>query len=359
MSEMNDFTEQVKTFAKQCGADIVGMGDMTRFEGAPKQWDPRYIFPEAKVIIGLAFRIPRGSLRGVEEGTHFYQYPAMSYANINEVYAPTVLHKVSCFLEDYGYEGAPLRNFGGLGPESDMDRSTTESPDLGRRRRYSRPVRKGLPKPDVMLQFRVAAFICGMGEIGFSKMFLTPQFGPRQRFAFILTDAPLTADPIYDGPPICDRCKRCVAECPGSLSDTETVKVTVAGRELEWAKLDEWHCFHAYLSSMEELNPFLPPDAFSDMPDGDKILRGEKKLTPHEVQKVQERIGKYYPRPSGYFPAMCAGRGCIRACMIHLEEKNKIKNTFKQPFRKRKPWKLESDEKQNNETGGRVSGIYR
>jgi hypothetical protein len=61
--------------------------------------DPRYIFPEAKALIGLAFRIPRGYLRGIEEGTHFYQYPSMGYANINEVYAPTVLHELACLLE--------------------------------------------------------------------------------------------------------------------------------------------------------------------------------------------------------------------------------------------------------------------
>ena len=35
---------------------------MDRFEGAPKQWDPRYIFPDARAMIALAFRIPRGLL---------------------------------------------------------------------------------------------------------------------------------------------------------------------------------------------------------------------------------------------------------------------------------------------------------
>ena len=55
--------EEVKKFAKAHGADLVGIGSMDRFEGAPKQMDPRYIFPEAKVIIGLAFRIPSLSFR--------------------------------------------------------------------------------------------------------------------------------------------------------------------------------------------------------------------------------------------------------------------------------------------------------
>ncbi|MBN2311159.1 MAG: (4Fe-4S)-binding protein, partial [Candidatus Hydrogenedentes bacterium] len=83
-----NLTEAVKRLARDAGADLVGIGSMDRYEGAPKPFDVRYIFPEATSIIGLAFRIPRGYLRGVEEGTHFYQYPSMGYANINEVYAP-------------------------------------------------------------------------------------------------------------------------------------------------------------------------------------------------------------------------------------------------------------------------------
>lgn len=42
-------SKKVKILAKECGADIVGIASMGRFEGAPKQMDPRYIFPDAKV----------------------------------------------------------------------------------------------------------------------------------------------------------------------------------------------------------------------------------------------------------------------------------------------------------------------
>ena len=39
--------------------------------------------------------------------------------------------------------------------------------------------------------------------------------------------------------------------------------------------------------------------------------------------------------------AIDGARGCIRACMIHLEQQGKLGNTFKQPFRRRKPWRLD------------------
>ncbi len=333
-------SEDVKEFARSRGADLVGIGDLSRFEGAPPEMDARYLFPDARAMVGLAFRIPRGYLRGIEEGTNFYQYPSMGYANINENYAPGVLHDLACFLEDHGYEGAAYRNTGGRMVCSDVTGDHHESPDYGRRIRHSEPVAPDRPAPDVMFSFRIAAFICGLGEIGYSKMFLTPEFGPRQRFAFLLTDAPLEPDPLFEGS-ICDRCGACVRECPiGAISETETVKVRVAGRELEWGRLAEWQCFHAYMGSVKETNPFLPLDAFSELPGGESIIRGERALTPAEVLQVQAILRRYYGNVAGYNSALCGGRGCLRACMAHLEERNALTRGFDAPFRKRRPWRL-------------------
>ena len=69
----------IKEAAQAAGADLVGIGPMSRFEGAPKDMYPRYLFPEAKSVIGFAFRIPRGVQRGIEEGTHWHNYTFYSY----------------------------------------------------------------------------------------------------------------------------------------------------------------------------------------------------------------------------------------------------------------------------------------
>lgn len=42
-----------------------------------------------------------------------------------------------------------------------------------------------------------------------------------------------------------------------------------------------------------------------------------------------------------YGRAIEGARGCIRACMIHLEEEGKLKNKFKSRFRRRKPWEID------------------
>jgi len=320
----------VKEAALQAGADIVGIGLMEHFEGAPLQFDPRYIFPEAKTIIGLGFRVHRGLYRGAEEGTWFAGLPSMGYANINDVFAPMALRGLSSFIEDNGYEAIPYQN---------------TSVRLGTG--AGRPVAEGLPKPDVFIHFRIAAYICGMGEIGWSKVFLTPQFGPRQRFAFILTDAPLDPDPIVEPGTLCDRCKLCVGECPGgAISKTDSIKVTVAGRELEWGKLDEEKCALIYQVSSPEYGPFMD-EAYAekvqkviDMPPGNE----RSEMIAYEGGYWGLGLNTPYSKnawASFHHPGtVCGARGCQRACFIHLEERGKLTNKFENKFRQRPPWKF-------------------
>lgn len=319
--------KKVKEYAKRCGADLVGIASMDRFEGAPKQMDPRYIFPDAKALIAMAFRIQRGCFRGIEEGTYFAAYPAMGYSNINLVAAPMTLRAVSNFIEDNGYEAVPIQN---------MILGSPVAYDTGKKSKFeSRSVSPDKPAPDVFFHFRIAAYCAGLGEIGYSKLFLTPEFGPRQRFAFVLTDAPLEPDPIFEGT-ICDRCMLCAKDCSGkAISKTETIKVKIAGREIEWGKLDIVKCSVAYLGGCKATSPFLPEDV--DESSYNDCLYGGKKL-----QEI-EPMGSYFKMCQimfHYNPAIEGAKGCMRACMIHLEETGKIKNRFTNKFRKRKPWVL-------------------
>ena len=93
----------IKEMGKKFGADLVGIASMDRFEGAPEQTDPRFIMPRAKSMIVLGFRIPRGTLRGIEEGTYFLGYSAMGYAGINIVYSPTVLWNMMRVIDLFNF----------------------------------------------------------------------------------------------------------------------------------------------------------------------------------------------------------------------------------------------------------------
>jgi len=315
------FTEKVKKRALQLGADAVGIAPIERFAGAPVQMDPRQIMPEAKSVIVMAFRFMRGSLRGIEEGTFFSNYSAMGYGGLTYLYIPLVVINLARFIEDAGYEAFPM------GHQSDwraIDNAGVLRPG------YSRPVRAGKPAPDVMVHLRIAAFLAGLGEIGYSKVFLTPQFGPRQRLGIVITEAELKPDPIYNGPKLCNRCLACVKECPaGAISATETVRVTLAGHLVEWGKLDLEACNLGlqgarYAEEGDPVTDYLPP------------VKG-KKIAPN-------RYSPFYRKPPNVYKtgtAICGGKGCLRACLISLEKRNVLHNKFKMPFRRRTPWEID------------------
>lgn len=315
-------SQMVKDYAKSIGADLCGIASMDRFEGAPKQQDPRYIMPRAQACIVLAFRIPRGYFRGYEEGTFFGAYNGLGYGNINQVVSPLALRYLCCYIEDFGYEAAPCPNiFTGSSVRFDTQK---DDPNL------SLPVKEGLPHPDILVDYRVAAYAAGLGEFGYSKVFLTPEFGPFQRFVLLLTDAPLEPDPIYEGH-LCDRCMRCARACAGhAISMTETETITIAGHKVEFGKLDVQKCSVAYMGATEEYNPFLKKDAdLSKVPE-----------TYHGTPVLMDMVG--YPGTYGHNPPIEGARGCMRECYAHLEARGVLKRQFVNPFREKgeKPWKI-------------------
>ena len=100
--------QKIKEIALAYGADEVGIASMDRFEGAPPQMDPRKWMPNAKSMIGFGYRIFRGALRGVEEGTNFGTYSTMCYGYINQRMIPWTARQVARVLEDEGYEAMPV-----------------------------------------------------------------------------------------------------------------------------------------------------------------------------------------------------------------------------------------------------------
>ena len=74
-------------------------------------------------------------------------------------------------------------------------------------------IRVLLERPVAFFSHRHAAYLAGLGTFGVSNMLLTPAFGPRVRFASVLTAAELPPDPVLAGD-LCTRCMRCIEECP-------------------------------------------------------------------------------------------------------------------------------------------------
>ena len=64
---------------------------------------------DAKTVIGLGFRVLRGSYRCIEEGTTYYQYTTNAVETIEEVVIPYTLVCVSNVIEDNGFIAVPQR----------------------------------------------------------------------------------------------------------------------------------------------------------------------------------------------------------------------------------------------------------
>lgn len=314
--------ENVKRIAREAGADIVAIGPTSRLEGAPRQMDPRYMLPTAKSIIAMGFRHARGVFRGIEEGTFFTAYSAMGYASINYIYQPYVLHQVGRAIEDEGYDVLPLPNnfpWNNINASGWTRPEETAQPNL----KKSVPKSPDKPAPDVFIHLRLACFAAGLGEIGFSKMFLSPEFGPRQRVAVLLTDAEFDYDPLIPPGTLCDRCMACVKACSGGcIPRDRTVKITLAGVDLEWADIDMKKCGTFFCGGAPSHNPFCVTEE-------DKTTFGETvgKAQAHKLPPVYM-----------YARALEGASGCIRACMMHLEQKGRIQNQFRQRFRREPPW---------------------
>lgn len=209
---MEQFKQQIQKAAQDALVDMIGFAARERFDDLDAQRNPFTLFPNGRTLIMIGRRITRGTLRGVEEGINLGDFDMFGKHWLADEFIAQSTYSLVNFLESAGWEAMPIVP--------------------GARQAIS-----GVAEP-VAPDFRYAAVACGLGEIGVSGEILTPRFGPRQRFAMIITDAELVSDPLLNKP-VCTRCGRCAAICPlQALDNQNPTTITVCGKAMNVAACD-------------------------------------------------------------------------------------------------------------------------
>jgi ferredoxin len=294
--------EIIKKKAREYGAAAVGIGDIAGFAGVSPQRDPKMILPHAKCIIGFLFRVPRALFRTMNEHTQFMQYTQVGVKYIDEDLSEIFLLKMGALIENEGYDACLQRNISNLRIKGDH----STNPELVDTYELvnAEPVAPGKPAPDVIIDFNLAAAVCGLGRAGDSGHLIAPKLGPFLRMAFIVTDAPLDCDPPF-GATLCDHCGACRNACPGKAIGTEGP--------------DSWQCA-VYYRGAHKSNPFMTEQFLAGDPEREQVIEGEKRFDRESARAIYKKIDFLPSRSTGYIPCIC-GRACDAACYRHLKEK--------------------------------------
>jgi epoxyqueuosine reductase QueG len=298
-TDRQELTETIRELALQEGADLVGFAPIARFDNAPPHLHPRTLFPPVRSAIAIGLVQPRGTLKAIEEGCYWQAYHCDSYWYLNEVESTRILWRLVMRLEAEGCTSLPVHN-----PFQSFS---------------GRPVREDqLRGPDALMSLRVLGVAAGLGELGLSKVFLSPEFGPRQRIFGVLTDAELEPTPLFRGK-VCDECGACARECEaGAIGRERSVTFRIEDVEFGHGELNCEACVKVHQGMDPRFSPFW----------NGSEKEGE---APAYNRFCKERFRHL---------AICGGRGCLRACLDHLEKRGRITTRFKTPFIERKRWKL-------------------
>ena len=271
-------SEAIKEAAHNFGADLVGIASTESLRYLPAEENPLSIFPQAKAVIVIGRKVLRGALRGIEQGTEFdNSFPTFGFMTHEDNFLAKTTYDLNLWIEAQGFDAVPLFAYDCAGQAVGV------------------PVAPGKPAPNVMLKYRTLAQAAGLGETGLHGLFLTPEFGLRQRFAMLVTDADIETDAAFI-PHLCDGCGACITACPlHALNADDVTPMGFAGCERPVAARDNARCLLCKNGA------------------------------------VQTNEGRF-----NTVERMAAA--CSRACIAALESRGATQEKFTTPFRQSAPW---------------------
>jgi epoxyqueuosine reductase len=190
---MIDFKD-ILCYAESRGADLVGVAPVESFpSGADDKLNPVYYLPGARHVLVIGLKMIDAlwdRLEGTFTSVHNhnavnylmnYNYPTLDYITV----------QTARYIEKMGYDAYPIQ----AGSSSRKDNVLTG-----------------------YFPFKEAARLAGLGVYGKHSLIITPEFGPRVRFAALITDLAISGGRSGAALPatesVCGKCVKCIEVCP-------------------------------------------------------------------------------------------------------------------------------------------------
>jgi epoxyqueuosine reductase len=183
---MNDFTSLIQETSTSLGADFFGIANLSRAQDfiIAQGGDLVAAYPRA-ISIGIALlnpivdQLPRRNERAVAVNYRHHAY------NVVNERLDFIASRLGSLLQREGFKALPI------------------------------PASRRVDDEHIAALFshKLAAHLAGLGWIGKSCLLITPQAGPRVRWATVLTNAPLPSTGEATAPG-CGNCRQCVDICP-------------------------------------------------------------------------------------------------------------------------------------------------
>jgi len=186
--------EELRSKAKDFGADVCGFASIERFDQSPKGFHPTDLHKDCKSVIVFAVALPKG-LYDVDPRLVYEHFNHLAYPKVDDI-----AFQLAKYLEEvYGGTGVPIPSDG---PYEYWNTDKKEG--------------KGL------LSMKHAAVNAGLGNMGKNTLFLNSKYGNRLAIGAVLTDLEFASDDYSKS--IClESCNLCIKNCPVSAIDNNHV----------------------------------------------------------------------------------------------------------------------------------------
>jgi len=208
-------TDKLRNYIQSLGVDLFGFAELKKIDGV--FCDPPNLLTEFLHGISIGLKLSDKVIEGiVDKPTSLY---LENYRNLN-LKLDEIVNKITGFINENGFKSYPIYA------------SFTIKPLKGK------------------VSHKAIARASGLGWIGKSALLINPKYGPRIRFASILTDMPLiTGSPIKYN---CGDCIECVKACPAKAITPNVINSTLSGEIYDVKK-----CFKQLLFFQKQVEELI------------------------------------------------------------------------------------------------------